>query len=82
MIYVEVVFVQLHMDHLLTFLVHFIFFQALVDLINLVSHFRLVFDTEKTFDLRLGCVEYLTRFDLMWRLVTQMEVNDGAADLN
>ena len=60
MIDIEVVFVQLHMDHLLTLLIHFIFFQALVNLIYLVSHFRLVFNAEKAFDLRLGCVEYLT----------------------
>ena len=56
---VEVVLVQLHVDHLLSFLVHFIFFEALVDLVNFVSDFRLVFDGEKSLDLRLGGIQDL-----------------------
>ena len=35
---VEVVLMQLHMDHLLSFLVHFVFLQTLIDLVDLISH--------------------------------------------
>ena len=79
---IEVIFVQLHVDHLLSLLIHFILFQALVDLIDLVTHLRLVFDTKEALDLRLRCVEYLTRLDLMRRLVAQVEIHDTAANLD
>lgn len=39
---VEVVVVKLHVNLLLTLLVHLVFFQTLIDLIYLVSHLRLV----------------------------------------
>ena len=35
---VEIVLMQLHMDHLLSFLVHFVFLETLVDLVDLISH--------------------------------------------
>ena len=79
---IEVIFVQLHVDHLLSLLIHFILFQALVDLIDLVTHLRLVFDTKKALDLRLRCVEYLTRLDLMRLLIAQVEIHDAAANLD
>ena len=81
-IYIEVILVELHVDHLLPFLVHLVFFEALVNFVNLISHFRLVLHAKKTLYLRLGCVQNLTRFDLVWLLVAQVEIYDGAADLN
>ena len=82
MVDVEVIFMQLHVDHLLPFLVHFVFLQALVNLIHFLANFRLVFHWEKFFNLGFGSVQDLTRFSLVWRLVTQVEVYKGTSYLD
>lgn len=41
-VHVKVVVIQLHMDHLLTLLIHFVFFKSLVDLVDLALDFGLV----------------------------------------
>lgn len=43
MIYIKVVLMKLHVDHLLTLLIHLILFEALIDLIDLLLDLRSIF---------------------------------------
>lgn len=79
---VEVVLVELHMDHLLPLLVHLVFFQAFVDLVDLVAHLRLIFNAEEALNLRFWSVKDLTGLDLFRLLIAQMEIDDCPANLN
>ncbi len=70
MIDVKVVVIELHMDHFLTFLVHFILFKSLVDLIYLALHLWLILHWEKFVDLSFRRVHYLVRMHHIWLLIT------------
>ena len=60
MIYIKVVLMKLHVYHLLTLLIHFILFEALIDLIDLLLDLRSIFIREQSFNLRFRCIENLT----------------------
>ena len=79
---VVIVLVQLHMNHLLALLVKFVLLEVLVDLAHFVLDLALVLDRHNLLNLGARGVHYLVVLHFFRRLVAQVQIDDGATDLN
>ena len=79
---IEVVLVQLHVDHLLAALVHLVLLEARIDLANLLVDFALLLLRSDLLEFRLRSVHDLVSLDDIWLLVTKMQVNERSTHLD
>ena len=79
---VEVVVVKLHVNLLLPFLVHLVFFETLVNLVDLVRHLRFVLGLAQLLNFCLRCVHDVVRLHLVRLLIAEVQVDQGSADLD
>ena len=79
---IEVILVQLHVDHLLAALVHLVLLEARIDLANLLVDFALLLLRSDLFEFRLRGVHDLVSLDYIWLLVTEMQVNERSTHLD